>query len=217
MSFAGIELTLGSLMAVPPDDLGKFRARLKQLQRLGFPDGVNIGRGARMPYSEHHLIQLAVALEVMNCGVPAKFATDVVSRLWNRFAVGIWIANNVIARSQKSAPAVLAVVRARAIHNSAGEQATVTIEDANSLANMVSHVISDEPSARIHIDLTLMLLRLQSRANDIAQIKSYFLTTAIGFWFKDIPEYDPFDPERDWLRFGAYTEDGTPYASDSEA
>lgn len=76
---------MSAYLNVHPDKFATFRSRMKQLQRLEFPAGVNIGRGVRMTYTAEHLLQLAVAFEVMGTGVAAKAATELVSEYWDRF------------------------------------------------------------------------------------------------------------------------------------
>jgi len=85
LSYRQLELILAAYLSVHPDKIGTFRSRMKQLQRLEFPAGVNIGRGVRMTYNAEHLLQLAVAFEVIGTGLAAKAATDLVSGYWERF------------------------------------------------------------------------------------------------------------------------------------
>ena len=85
LSYRQLEGILAAYLAVHPDKLSTFRSRMKQLQRLEFPPGVNIGRGVRMTYSAEHLLQLAVAFEVIGAGLAAKVATETVAQYWDRF------------------------------------------------------------------------------------------------------------------------------------
>lgn len=56
-----------------------FSARLKHFQRLGFPEGINTGRGRAATYHIGHLIHLAIALELAQLGVTPERAVDYVS------------------------------------------------------------------------------------------------------------------------------------------
>ncbi|PSO12626.1 MULTISPECIES: hypothetical protein [unclassified Sphingobium] len=88
LTYAQIESTLAGHLRVHPDKLGTLRARIKQLQKLQFPPGVNVGRGTKMAYSGAHLFQLLAAFELINIGLPAATATGLVTPNWRQFAAG---------------------------------------------------------------------------------------------------------------------------------
>jgi hypothetical protein len=92
VTFGRLEALLSTYFRIDPDRAGTFRARIKQLQRLNFPSGVNVGRGARFEYEIEHLIKLTFAFELLAVGIPAKLATDIVEQGWPRIAVAVQLA-----------------------------------------------------------------------------------------------------------------------------
>jgi len=95
LSYNQLETALSAHLGVHPDRIGTFRSRIKQLQRLQFPSGVNVGRGTRMRYSAEHLFQLVSAFELMDLGLPAATAIAIVNAEWPNFlaAYGLAIRN----------------------------------------------------------------------------------------------------------------------------
>ncbi|GFZ85198.1 MULTISPECIES: hypothetical protein [Sphingobium] len=88
LTYGQLEATVAAHLRIHPDRVGTLRARIKQLQKLQFPPGVNVGRGAKMAYSGAHLFQLISAFELINLGLPAATATGIVTPSWRQFAAG---------------------------------------------------------------------------------------------------------------------------------
>lgn len=82
MTYKQLEKILISHLRILPDREGTFRSRIKQLQRMEFPAGVNVGRGAKMLYAGEHLFKLVTAFELISSGLPALTATQLVDRHW---------------------------------------------------------------------------------------------------------------------------------------
>lgn len=85
MTYKQLEKALISYFKIKPDREGTFRSRIKQLQRLEFPSGVNVGRGTKMTYTGEHLFKLTVAFELLSSGLPALAATQLVELHWPAF------------------------------------------------------------------------------------------------------------------------------------
>ncbi|WP_146001636.1 hypothetical protein [Sphingobium sp. CFD-2] len=92
LTYGQLEATLAGHLRIHPDRLGTLRARIKQLQKLQFPPGVNVGRGTKMAYSGAHLFQLVSAFELINLGLPAATATGLVTPSWRVIAAGYALA-----------------------------------------------------------------------------------------------------------------------------
>lgn len=88
LSYRQLETTLVAHLSINPDRVPTFRSRIKQLQRLEFPSGVNVGRGTKMIYTGTHLFKLATAFELIGAGLPAQLATGLVERHWAQIAAG---------------------------------------------------------------------------------------------------------------------------------
>lgn len=86
LTYGQIEATIVGHLRIHPDRVSTLRARIKQLQKLQFPLGVNVGRGAKMQYSGEHLFQIVTAFELINVGLPAFTATTITAENWDIFA-----------------------------------------------------------------------------------------------------------------------------------
>jgi hypothetical protein len=93
LTYRKLEAVLVAHLAIDPDRVPTFRSRIKQLQRLNFPSGVNVGRGEKMVYSGAHLFKLVTAFELIGTGMPAQFATQLVERHWDVIAAGYGLAH----------------------------------------------------------------------------------------------------------------------------
>ncbi len=92
LTYGQLETVLANHLRVHPDKLPTLRSRIKQLQRLKFPPGVNVGRGAKMEYSGEHLFMLVTAFELIGAGHPAQAACNLVSDHWTDFAAAYALA-----------------------------------------------------------------------------------------------------------------------------
>ncbi|HEY9091747.1 hypothetical protein [Parasphingorhabdus sp.] len=68
-TYAEVEAILAQTYGISDTQLPGFRARLKNLQRIGFPEGLNTGRGKPAIYNGGHLFQLAFAIELLLLGL----------------------------------------------------------------------------------------------------------------------------------------------------
>ena len=82
LAFSEVEIALANNLRVTPANTAKFRARLKQLQRSGWPTGVNTG-GTRPDYGAQQLLELAFVLELLECGVSPDRAVRLISAWWD--------------------------------------------------------------------------------------------------------------------------------------
>jgi hypothetical protein len=80
--YAEVERVLAELHRIADDKRTAFRARLKHFQRLGFPEGANTGTGKRAVYSSDMLLQLVMAVELVQCGLPPKTIVRLLNDNW---------------------------------------------------------------------------------------------------------------------------------------
>lgn len=92
MQFREVETALAHLIGVHPEKRARFQALLKQLQRMGFPEGVNAGKTSRAAYNASHLFQLAVALEILQIGIAPERAIRFVRTWWDQIRKGLLLA-----------------------------------------------------------------------------------------------------------------------------
>ncbi|KFG90032.1 hypothetical protein BV98_002205 [Sphingobium herbicidovorans NBRC 16415] len=69
MNYGQIEALYASLHRIRPEKRVAFKARLKHLQRLGFPPGVNTGTGRAAVYGPGQIFLLGLALEFTQMGI----------------------------------------------------------------------------------------------------------------------------------------------------
>lgn len=88
-SFAEVEAALAQLNSIASTSRSAFANRLKHLQRKGFPPGVNTGRGKAASYGAEHVVQLALALELISFGYSPEKAIAVMRQSVVAVAEGI--------------------------------------------------------------------------------------------------------------------------------
>lgn len=82
LAYADVEQVLARLNRISGAKRIAFKARLKHLQRLGFPAGANTGTGKRAVYDADMLFQLVMAVELIQCGLPPKLIVTVLNDNW---------------------------------------------------------------------------------------------------------------------------------------
>ncbi len=68
-TFAEIRDSLADMHDITSEKRSAFANRIKNLQRKGFPGGVNTGRGTTANYLWEHLIRLGFVFEVLEIGI----------------------------------------------------------------------------------------------------------------------------------------------------
>lgn len=118
LSYGQLETTLAQHLRIQPDRIPTLKSRIKQLQRLEFPPGVNVGRGSKMSYTGEHLFQMVTVFELLGFGIPAKSACEITMRHWNVFAGGfaLSILQDRRPTEHENVEDVYAVLHIRAMH-----------------------------------------------------------------------------------------------------
>jgi hypothetical protein len=74
LTYGQVEDLLADLHDIPPTRQSALRARLKHFKRLGFPAGVNTGRGRAAEYGPSALLRLVLAFEMLQLGMTPERA-----------------------------------------------------------------------------------------------------------------------------------------------
>ncbi|CAN5198511.1 hypothetical protein BH10PSE12_BH10PSE12_36460 [soil metagenome] len=90
-SFGEVEAILSAVHRIRPDKAVAFRARLKHLQREGWPMGANTGTGKKAVYTLNSLMQMAMALELLQVGITPKRAVAALLAGWSDLALSILV------------------------------------------------------------------------------------------------------------------------------
>lgn len=85
LSFNQAMFAIGFVAGVHPSRASALEARVKQWQKMGFPDGVNVGRGVRAKYGATQLCQLMLVLKLLTVGLTPERAIEVVRKGWRSF------------------------------------------------------------------------------------------------------------------------------------
>ena len=82
-TYAQAEAVLARLHGVSGDVQRRaFRARLKNLKRLGIPRGIHPGRGAKIWYHDEQIYEWAFSLELTQFGLDPSLIVGVIERAW---------------------------------------------------------------------------------------------------------------------------------------
>lgn len=84
LPYALAQFALAFVNGIAPAKAETFNSRLKQWQKMGFPDGVNVGRGVKAEYGARQVFQLLFMLKLMRVGLTPQRAQEVVRSAWPR-------------------------------------------------------------------------------------------------------------------------------------
>lgn len=87
--FGEVEAALSGLHAIASEKRTAFQARLKNFLRLGLLEDVKSGRGKAASFEAHHIVLLAVALELTQLGAGPESAIDMIRGSLGRLAQGV--------------------------------------------------------------------------------------------------------------------------------
>lgn len=170
LSYRQLEATLAAYLGVHPDRLGTFRSRLKQLQRLEFPAGVNIGRGTRMNYGTEHLLQLAVAFELIGTGMPAKTATQTVLQYWPRFEAAFGRVHRASANKEGGETFVSIVGRPLLDGDKFPDECVTVQDDQTLMEDIVGRMATTARAGVILVRADQLFQRINRLAEEVGQV-----------------------------------------------
>ena len=193
LTYGQLETVLANHLRIHPDKLATLRSRIKQLQRLQFPPGVNVGRGARMEYSGEHLFMLVTAFELIGAGHPAQTACNLVSKHWNDFAAGYALATlrlrtYRVETALTEADWIIAVIAVQSLHEiqfsdfGSPEFSKISITDEGRAASMFrTHEVLPHYT-RLVISIEEILMRILEIAPARAGVKTHMNDDEFHDW-----------------------------------
>lgn len=87
--FAAVERAFASIHNIADDKRSAFVGRLQHLQKLKFPEGTNTGRGRAARYQPHHILLLAIVLQLNELGMIPDKAIRITRRSTGFIAAGV--------------------------------------------------------------------------------------------------------------------------------
>jgi len=90
LAFKQVEAVFMERFGISEDRTIAFRGRLQHLQRLGFPDGVNTGKGKKAEYHWRQMIQLMTALDLIDLGFTPDAAGKLVRQNTHTLLDGVY-------------------------------------------------------------------------------------------------------------------------------
>jgi hypothetical protein len=179
LTYGQLELTLASHLHIHPDKVGTLRSRIKQLQRLQFPPGVNVGRGLKMEYTVEHLFMLVTAFELIGSGLPALPACNLVKQHWAHFAAGyaLSVLQERELGGEKRDP-IVAIVTVRNLHDiqfsvrwNDAEESAVEICDIAAAVSRLHPSKYNKTFTRILLSAGALVNRILEIAHESAGVK----------------------------------------------
>lgn len=110
LTFNQVEAVFARRFDIPAEKAMAFRGRLQHFQRLKFPTGVNTGRGTKATYGWMQIIQLMVALDLIDLGLTPDLASKSVRQSTDRLVTAI---HNVISNFETPEALAKALKKAR--------------------------------------------------------------------------------------------------------
>jgi hypothetical protein len=88
LSFAEAQFVVACVAGIAPDKQETFRSRLKQWQKMGFPEGTKVGRGVKADYGAQQVFQLVLLVKLLRIGLTPERAQTLIRTAWPRFMGG---------------------------------------------------------------------------------------------------------------------------------
>jgi len=89
LTFADAHFVVSMVAGISPEKGETFRSRLKQWQKMGFPQGTKVGRGVKAEYGAAQIFQLVLLVKLLRIGLTPDRAQRVIKSAWTRFMGGI--------------------------------------------------------------------------------------------------------------------------------
>jgi hypothetical protein len=98
LGFGQLEACLAHIQQVADEKRYTFQSRLKQWQKMGFPAGTKVGKGAKVKYTFQHLCQIVIMMQMMRLGLTPERSIHMVNSGWPRFREGLLDAIDNLAK-----------------------------------------------------------------------------------------------------------------------
>ena len=89
LTFAQAQFVVSTVAGIASEKSETFQSRLKQWQKMGFPEGTRVGRGTKAEYGALQIFQLVILVKLLRVGMPPERAQKVVTSAWPALRGGI--------------------------------------------------------------------------------------------------------------------------------
>ncbi|MBR2270162.1 MULTISPECIES: hypothetical protein [Sphingobium] len=207
MNYGTVEALFAKLHLIRSEKRIAFKARLKHLQRLGFPPGINTGTGRAASYGAGEVFLLGLAIELIQLGLSPERAKSVLIVHTREIAQGLVEELLVIGQSIKGEainldaqmfigfdPETLQDLSSQP--NGIDEPEDMAsysflVGDWSDLRKRLGHYDVQEPGRLALIPMTRFVLRLFSKIAEISggdEAMSFLI--ALGHWATDQLRHD---------------------------
>lgn len=70
---------------VDPEQIASaMKSRVQNLQKMGIPLGMNVGKGKRINYSRNEAYQIFLCIELANLGIAPSISTQIIKQHWDK-------------------------------------------------------------------------------------------------------------------------------------
>lgn len=209
LSFKQVEAVFMERFGISEDRTIAFRGRLQHLQRLGFPDGVNTGKGKKAEYHWRQMIQLMTALDLIDLGLTPDAAGQLVRQNTHTLLAGVHEVVSGLIDQQELVQAIehirclddhrrIAVASYGALTVSQGDKGPagyVTVFTLQTIAKTFNDDPSIEPAAA-YLELGSRLMLLAHIISDTADGGNWEATASgLVDWAENFARTDSERPE----------------------
>ncbi len=101
LSFADLEMLLITSMQIDQERRATFVSRLKQWQKMNFPEMERVGKGSRAVYSLEHVFQLQTLIRLLELGLSPERGIGLIKRHWPGLRLGYVAAFGAITENPR--------------------------------------------------------------------------------------------------------------------
>ena len=177
--YSEVSSLLAELHSVPEDRLTALRGRLQHLQKLGFPPGINTGRGKPAEYFPGQLILLLIGVELMALGIPPERAARAL--LAKKVIISAAIISVLASLGDKRSPPLFIRVLPAALFDEDPRLGYVSLTDLTDTLEKTAHT-GTFPTRIALVNLSAVILNVAEWAGRRSKDARKEFLTDLSLW-----------------------------------